>query len=172
MRDGVGAGLPGDVDQVLGDQRAGNRGAEQVDAFIDGIGAEHREDEIAHEFFAHVLDEDFLDAQHFRLLAGRFKFFALAEIGGKGHDFRAQFRLKPLQDDRGVEAARIGENDFLNVFPLAHNSLPSDAVAVGAELQQIYPQVFYQLPSRVQADELRLIAKTHAYYVIFGSPTS
>src|SRR3546814_19177937 len=44
MRDRVGAGLGGDVDQVLGDQRAGDRGAEQVDAFIDGIGAEHRKD--------------------------------------------------------------------------------------------------------------------------------
>ena len=32
VRDGVGAGLGGDLDQVLGDQRAGDRGAEQVDA--------------------------------------------------------------------------------------------------------------------------------------------
>ncbi len=134
VRDGVGAGLFGDFDQVLGDQRAGNRGAEQIDAFIDGIGAEHRENEIAHEFFAHVLDEDFLDAQHFRFLAGWLKFFALTEIGSEGHNFRAEFCLKPLQDDRGVEAARIGENDFLNVFPLAHNKLPShQALQIGAQ---------------------------------------
>jgi hypothetical protein len=48
----------GDLDLALGDQRPGDRGAEQVLALIDRIGAEHREDEVAHEFLAHVLDED------------------------------------------------------------------------------------------------------------------
>ncbi len=110
----------GDVDQVLGDQRTGDRGAEQIDAFINGIGAEHREDEIADEFFAHILDEDFLDAHHLGLLAGRLQFFALAEIGGKGHDFRAEFGLEPFQDDRGVEAAGIGEDDFLHLLVRCH----------------------------------------------------
>ena len=47
VRDGVGAGFAGDVDQMLGDQRPGDRGAEQIVPFIDGIGAEHRKDEIA-----------------------------------------------------------------------------------------------------------------------------
>ncbi len=116
MRDGIGTGLGGNLDQVLGNQRAGNRRAEQVDAFIDRIGTEHREDEIAHEFFTHVLDENLLDAQHLGLLARRLQFFALAEIGREGHDFGVEFGLKPLQDDRGVEAAGIGENDFLHVF--------------------------------------------------------
>ena len=35
MGDGVGAGLGGDLDQALGDQRPRDRGAEQIDAFIE-----------------------------------------------------------------------------------------------------------------------------------------
>ena len=115
MRNGVGAGLLGDLDEMLGDQRAGDRGAEQIDAFIDGIGAEHREDEIAHEFLAHVLDEDFLDAEHLGLLARRLQLLALAEIGGEGHHLAAISGLQPLQDHRGVETAGIGEDHALDV---------------------------------------------------------
>jgi hypothetical protein len=99
----------------------GDRCAEQVDAFIDGVGAEHREDEVADELFAHVLDEDLLDAKHLGLLACRLEFLALAEIGGKRHDFGAEFGLKPFQDDRGVEAAGIGEHDLLHVFMRCHD---------------------------------------------------
>jgi hypothetical protein len=89
VRNGVGAGLAGDLDQPLGDQRAGDGGAEQVDAFVDGIGAEHREDEVADEFLADILDVDVLvgDAEHLGLLACRLEFFALAEVGGEGDNF-------------------------------------------------------------------------------------
>ncbi len=59
MGDGVGAGLLGDLDQALGDQRPRDRGAEQVLALIKRVGAEHREDEVAHELLAQVVDEDF-----------------------------------------------------------------------------------------------------------------
>ena len=58
MGDGIGAGLGGDLDQALGDQRPGDRGAEQIDALVEGIGAEHREDEVADEFLAQILDMD------------------------------------------------------------------------------------------------------------------
>jgi hypothetical protein len=69
-----------DLDQALGDQRPRDRGAEQVFAFVDGVAAEHREDEIAHEFLAQVVDEDVLrlDAQLQRLGARRLQFLALA----------------------------------------------------------------------------------------------
>ncbi len=55
MGDGVGAGFGRDLDQPLGDQRPGDRRAEQVNAFVDRIGAEHREDEIADEFLAQII---------------------------------------------------------------------------------------------------------------------
>src|SRR5258708_3866132 len=46
----VGADLAGNLDLALGDQGAGDRGAEQVLAFVESVGAEHRKDEIADEF--------------------------------------------------------------------------------------------------------------------------
>jgi len=117
VTDGIGAGLQREVDLMLGDQRPGDRGAEQVLALVQRIGAEHREDEILHELFAHVLDEDVLglDAQQLRLLARRRQFLALAEIGGEGHHLAAIGGLQPFQDDRGVEAAGIGQDDLLDV---------------------------------------------------------
>ena len=115
MGDGVGTGLMGDLDQALGDQRPGDRRAEQVDALVERVHAEHREDEIADEFLAEILDVNLLDAEQLGLLARRLQLLALAEIGGEGHHLGAVGRLQPLQDDRRVEAAGIGEHDLLDV---------------------------------------------------------
>ncbi len=46
---------------------------------------------------------------------GRRQFLALAEIGGEGHHLAAIGGLQPLQDDRRVEAAGIGQDDLLDV---------------------------------------------------------
>ena len=91
MADGVGADLAGDLDLGLGDQRPGDRGAEQVLALIDRVGAEHREDVVAHELLAQVLDEDVLrlDAEQQGLVARRLQLLALAEVGGEGHHLAA-----------------------------------------------------------------------------------
>ncbi|MNL16185.1 hypothetical protein D3C87_1372140 [compost metagenome] len=120
MGNGVGAGFLGDFDETLGDQRAGDGGAEQILAFINRIGAEHGEDEVAHEFLAQVLDADVLDAEHLGLLARRLELFALAKVGGEGHHFAIIGFLQPFQDDGGVEPARIGQHDLLDV--LSHGS--------------------------------------------------
>ena len=93
--DGVGAHLLGDLDQALGDQRPRDRGAEQILALVEGVGAEHREHIVAHEFLAQVLDEDVLrlDAEQFRLFPRRLQLLALAEVGGEGDDLGAIFGL-------------------------------------------------------------------------------
>tara|TARA_R110002020_G_scaffold25127_21_gene81849 strand:- start:1437 stop:2375 length:939 start_codon:yes stop_codon:yes gene_type:complete len=122
MGDRVGAGLAGDLDEALGDQRPRDRGAQQIGAFVDGVGPEHREHEVAAELLAHVLDVDFLDARPLGLLAGRGQLLALAEIGGEGDDLRPEFGLQPLQDDRRVEAAGIGEHDLLDSTCVGHGS--------------------------------------------------
>ena len=113
--DGVGAGRLGDLDEALGDQRAGDRGAEQVEALVLGVGAEHREDEVADELVAQILDVDVLGlhAEELGLAARRLELLALAEVGGEGDDLAAVLGLEPLEDDRGVEAAGIGEHDLL-----------------------------------------------------------
>jgi hypothetical protein len=42
-------------------------------------------------------------------------FLALADVGGEGDHLALIGVLQPFEDDRGVEAARIGEHDFLDV---------------------------------------------------------
>ena len=111
----VGTGGFCDLNKTLGDQRTRNRGAQQIEALIDRIGAEHREDEIADELFADVLDKDVfrLDAQKLCFFARRLQFLALAEIGGKGDNLAAVFGLQPFQDDRSIKATGVGQHNFL-----------------------------------------------------------
>ena len=117
MRHRISAGFMRNPHQMLRDQRAGDGCAQQIQPFIQGIGAEHRKDEITHEFFAHIDDVDVfrLDPHQDRLLARRFQLFALTEVSGERHHLAAVFGLQPFQDDRGVEPARIGQNDFLGL---------------------------------------------------------
>ena len=91
VRDRVGADLLGDLDLLLGDQRPRDRGAEQILPLVERVGAEHREDVVAHELLAQILDEDVLrlDAEQQRLLARGLELLALAEIGGEGHHLAA-----------------------------------------------------------------------------------
>ena len=112
VRDCVGAGLACDLDQVLGDQRASDRGAEQVFTLVNGIGAEHREDKIANEFFAQVFDEDLPDAELPGFPACRLQFLTLPDVGSEGDDFAAVGVLQPLQDHRRVQPAGVGEHHF------------------------------------------------------------
>ena len=128
----IGAGLGGDLDQPLRDQRPGDRGAEQIEPFVERVGAEHREDEVADEFLAHILDIDVLglDPEQLGLGARRLQLFALAEIGGEGDHLAAVFGLQPLQDDRGIQPAGIGEHDLLRG---GSRHGPSGA-AIGAEV--------------------------------------
>jgi hypothetical protein len=74
VADGVGAGFGRDLDQPLGDQGPRDGGAQKVKPLVKRVGAEHREDEVAHEFLAQVLDVDVGDAQHLGLLARGLQF--------------------------------------------------------------------------------------------------
>ena len=124
--DRIGADLFGDLDLLLGDQRPRDRGAEQILALVERIGAEHRKHVVADEFFAQILDEDVLrlDAERQRLGARRLELLALAEIGGEGHHLAAVGGLQPLEDDRSVEPARIGQHHFFDVA-LGHRKILS-----------------------------------------------
>ena len=115
----VRARLACDVDLRLGDQRPCNGGPEQVHALVEGVGAEHGEHVVAYELLAQVLDEDvgLLDAEHLRLAPGRLQLLALAQIGREGDHLGLVCLLQPLQDDRRVETARIGEHHLLHLGP-------------------------------------------------------
>ena len=123
VADRVGIDHPRDFNLALGDQRPRDRGAEQVKPFIQGVGAHHREDVIAHEFLAQVVDEDVLrlDAGHLRLLAGGLQLLALPEVGGEGHHLALIGLLQPFQDHARIQPARIGENDTVDL--IGHGSI-------------------------------------------------
>ena len=123
VRDGVGAGLAGQFHHALGDERPRDGRSQQVLALVDRVGAEHGENEIAHERFAQVLDEDvgLADAHLQGLEPRRLQLFTLADIGGKGDDLALVDVLQPLEDDRCVEAARIRQHDFF--YGVLHGGL-------------------------------------------------
>ena len=127
MADRISANLPGNLDLALGDQRPGNRCAEQVEAFVKRVGAHHREDVIADEFLAQVVDEDMLGLHPHQLglVPRRSQLLALPKIGGEGHHLAPIGLLQPFQDDAGVEAAGKGEDDPLDVWAkgLSHQSV-------------------------------------------------
>ena len=112
---GISTGFFGNFHQTLGNQRTGNGGAQQILTFINGIGAEHGEYVIAHEFFAQVFNVDFLHAHGFCLGAGRLHFFALTDIGGKGHHLTVIGILQPFDDNRGIQAAGIGQYHLVDL---------------------------------------------------------
>ena len=116
MRYSVSADGTGNFDLALGNQWPRDRGAKKVHAFIKRVGTEHREYIVAYKFFAQILDEDLLDAEHFGFRACRFNLFTLADIGGEGDNFGVILILQPAQNNRGIEPARIGEDDFFDVI--------------------------------------------------------
>ena len=120
MGNGLGADLLRDLDLPLGDERPRDRRPQEIRALVERVRAEHREDVVAHELFAQILDEDVLrlDAEKQRLLARGFDLLALTEIGGEGDHLATIRGLQPLQDDRGVEPAGIGEHHFFHLAPV------------------------------------------------------
>ena len=40
------------------------------------------------------------------------QFLALTKVSGEGHDLAVMVILQPLEDDGGIQATGIGQNDF------------------------------------------------------------
>ncbi len=114
MRNRIGTGLAGDLDQALGDQGTRDRGPEQVLALVDRIGAKHRENVVTRKLLAQILDVDLLDARRHGLGPRRLHLFTLTDIGGERHDLAAILVLEPFQNDGGVQPAGVGQNDFVD----------------------------------------------------------
>ena len=124
VRDGVGTGLGGDLDQTLADQGPRDRGPEQILAFVDRVGAEHGEDEIAHELLAEIVDIDLLHTRCSGLGARRLELLALADVRGEGHDLAAVLLLQPLENDRGIQTPGVGQHHLLDCA-LRHRFAPT-----------------------------------------------
>ena len=114
MGNGIGADLLRDLDLALGDQRARNRGAQQILALVQRIAAHHRRHEIAHELLAQVVDENLLHAHQLGLGARGLQLLALPQIRREGHDLAIVGGLQPLQDHRRVEPAGKCQHNLLH----------------------------------------------------------
>ena len=113
VADGVGAGFLRDLHESLGNQWASDGGAQQVLAFIQGIGSEHGEHKVTHKLFAQIFDEDVFGVDpHFDGFgSGGFNFLALTDVGREGHHLAVIGVLQPLQNNGGVESTRVGQHD-------------------------------------------------------------
>ena len=81
VADRVGALGVRDFDLSFGDQRARDRGAEQIVTLVHGVGAQHRKDEVARELFAQVFDVELARARRQRLSLESGRFLGLANVG-------------------------------------------------------------------------------------------
>ncbi len=121
---GLGAFLLGDLDEVLGDQRPPEGGRHQVLALVDGAGLERRHDVLLGELAAQVAHDGLHGAGLEGLGPDRLEVLLLAEVGDEGDDVVAVLLAEPLDDDRGVEAPGVRQNDLLRIL-LRHRPLPS-----------------------------------------------
>ena len=115
VSDGVGAFLVGDLYESLGNERTGDGGAEEVAVFIDGCGTDHGEDEVPGHFLTQVENVGFLGAGFVGLLLNTGEILGLAEVGCHGDDVAVVGVDEPFENDGGVEAAGIGEDDFAGI---------------------------------------------------------
>ena len=112
----------GDVDDVLGDQRAGQRGEQRVDLLVLGVGLDGVREVLVGVLLAHV-DGLGVDGAHVEglLLDPGEVLLVLADVAADGDDVEALLDLEPLDDNGRVEAAGVREDDF---FLLCHCSIP------------------------------------------------
>jgi hypothetical protein len=97
----------------LGDRRPGDRGAEQVAAFVDRPGEQHREEVLLDEGRPQIehLAGGGPGAEGLRLDA-RELLLALPDVRDDRHDLGVVVLAKPRDHRGGVEAARVGDGDL------------------------------------------------------------
>ena len=110
VSDRVGAALRRDLHQTLGDEGPGDGSAEQILALVDRVGPEHGKHEVAGELLPQILDVDRGGPERLRLGASGLELLALSEVCGERDDLAAIVVLQPLENDGGVEPARVGEH--------------------------------------------------------------
>src|SRR5262245_23809524 len=82
--------------------------------FINSAGAQCGPDIFGHEFVAQVFNINFSRASSDRFLLQAGELFSLSDIACDRNYFAIVFFLKPGNDNRGIEPARIGERDTFN----------------------------------------------------------
>ncbi len=92
-----------------------HRRAQQIGMFIDCASAQRRPDVIANKFLAQIFDVSRRSPGSQRFLAGGFEIFLLADVANHGDHFATVIFLEPGNNDRGIEASRIGKHNFFRL---------------------------------------------------------
>ena len=119
----------GRVDEVLGNQRTGKGAHQRVFVLVHGVGHHGGGQVLVREGFAHVDDQAFDGAGLEGLgLDGLETVVLLAEIAHDGDNVKIVLLLQPFDADRGVQTARVGEDDLVflrgGVGALSHDDAP------------------------------------------------
>ena len=106
-----------DFDEALGDERAGNARTEEIVAFVTGICPHHRKDEITHELFTQIFDENMLVRNTHRacFFTRRLDFLTLTKVCSKGDHFQSALYLEPFGDDGSIQTTGVGEDDAFDI---------------------------------------------------------
>ncbi len=114
-------GLPGHIHLMLGNQRPGNAGTQQVPVFIHRAAFEHRPDVIFHKFLAEVLDYALDRTGRQGLLLNPRQFVTLSQFGGKRHHFIPVCFLQPRQDHARIQPAAVSQYHFFSLILNSHH---------------------------------------------------
>ena len=87
----------------LGDQRTGDRSAEHILAFVDRIGAHHREDEVAGKLFDQIDGIVRRSAGGLGFFSQTIEFFLLADVSRVSNDFSVIVLLEPANENGSVQ---------------------------------------------------------------------
>ena len=112
-----------DLSQLLADHGPRERGAEQI-FFIFCVHHDGRDDDLITHFVREISDNQLACAGLDGLFLQAVEFVALSDVGCDGNDLRIIIMLlQPRDNNRGVEAARIGQNDFFDLALIHLNTL-------------------------------------------------
>ena len=110
--DCIGSEFPGHLDLRLGDKRAGDRGAEKVLGFVNGIPPNHRINEVVGKLIHQVESPVGGGPGGEGFFLETVEFFLLSYVGAVGDDLRILFVGVPVDEDGSVQTSRIGKYDF------------------------------------------------------------
>ena len=96
----------------LGDEGAGNARPEKILAFVERPGLDHRENEFARELLTQVVHLAECRTRGQRLDLQAVEFLLLTHVRAERDHFRPVRFLQPTQNDRGIQPARISDDDF------------------------------------------------------------
>ncbi len=112
VANGGGAFLLGDLHQPLGDDGPGKAGAQEVLLLVYGVHLQGGPNEVGDELLPHVLDVDLGRAGLDGLFVEGRQLLSLAHVHRHSDDLAVVVFLQPGDDDRGIQTAGIGENNF------------------------------------------------------------